>query len=39
MKILNQENKNRNRSVEDLMELRGNRLESNKLRLTEQKDK
>ena len=39
MKILNQENKNRNRSVEDLMELRGNRLESPKLRLPEPKDK
>ena len=37
MKIKNIDN--RNRSVEDLMELRGNRLESPKLRLPEPKDK
>ena len=39
MKILGLETKNRNKSVEDLMELRGNRLESPKLRLPEPKDK
>ena len=39
MKYLGTINKNRNRSVEDLIQLRGNRLESPKLRLPEPKDK
>ena len=39
MKNLGIESKNRNRSVEDLSELRGNRLESPKLRLPESRDK
>jgi len=38
MKIIGDEKKNRNRSVEDLMNLKGNRLESPKLRLPEPKD-
>ena len=39
MKILGQENKNRNKSIDDLMELKGNRLDTPKLRLPEPKDK
>ena len=39
VKILGAESKNRNKSVEDLTKLRGNRLESPKLKLPEPKDK